>query len=173
MPPFREGPIIVDRRFDADALYELRRIGHEHQINIVDASYDIPRGAKVIKFPGSSAEALLGIVRLIPIEKDSVEIMERDAELEQDDPDGQHISAQASHAFEDALETARHENDIDLDVHWNYRHVQAGSNGAGFYDDANNAPNSLFVLTTDDLPFACVSLVAGHSQRTTGKNGLN
>jgi L-fucose mutarotase/ribose pyranase (RbsD/FucU family) len=166
MPPFRENPVIVDRRLDGEALHELRDMGHGHRVNIVDASYDIPRGARVIKYPGSSAEALLGIVRLIPIEGD-VEIMERDAELADADPLAQNISAKASHAFEE-VETKLAEDDIDLITFvWNYRNGEADSNGdGGFYDVADNAPKNLFVRTVDDLPFACASLIVGHSQLT-------
>ena len=156
MPPFREGPIKVDRRFDGDALKELREIGHGHAINIVDASYDIPRGSKVIRFPGSSADALLGVVRLIPIEGEVV-IMDRDEEMDATDPRAESVSAIASRLFEEALDIARNDG-VELDCHWVLRD--------GFYEDANNAPYALFIRTIDTLPFACALLDTGHSQQT-------
>jgi L-fucose mutarotase/ribose pyranase (RbsD/FucU family) len=161
MPPFREGPVIVTRKLDGETLQELRTIGHEHQVNIVDASYDIPRGARTVNFPGSSAEALLGIARLIPIEDDAVSVMVRDRGWGDENP------AQATTAFEEVAVRLRSEG-IDLkELIHSHRNYDAGSpKGAGFYDVANSAPAALFVRTIDDLPFACASLVVGHSQRT-------
>lgn len=159
MPPFRKGPIVVDRRFDGEALLELRDIGHGHRVTIVDDSYDIPRGAKTIKFPGSAAEALLGVVRLISIEG-PVEIMARDEKLATTDPTKDHISAEASKAFDRAQDIARIEG-IDLEIEGLHREGEDG-----FYDKAKNAPNSLFIWAVDELPFACASLIVNHAQLT-------
>jgi L-fucose mutarotase/ribose pyranase (RbsD/FucU family) len=140
-------------------LHELRDIGHGHHVNIVDDSYDIPRGAKMIRFPGSAAEALLGVVRLVPVEG-SVEIMVRDDNLAAADPNEEHVSARARDAFGAALAQAEAEG-IELETEGFQREGEDG-----FYDRANNAPNSLFIRAVDPLPFACAALTVGHAQRT-------
>jgi L-fucose mutarotase/ribose pyranase (RbsD/FucU family) len=167
MPPFRKRTII-DPRFDGEALHELRDIGHGHRINIVDASYDIPRGARVIKFPGSSADALLGIIRLIPIEDNEVAIMEQDAEFANSPLS--HIARRASLAFEQIVDKlpAKNEPELLRRRRLTEEEVLDTPGNVGFYELANrNIEQSLFVRTTDELPFACASLVAGHSQRTS------
>ncbi len=184
MPPFRNGFIEVDLKFDGDALKALRDIGHGHRINIVDASYDIPRGAEIVKYPGTSAEAFLGVVKLIPIEgEDSahpdVTVMSPDATLAieiEDKPN--HVAARAGEAFfaagEDLvqMQVGSHVNIGDsfastdwTDTSSRVREDIAGLDG--FYTIASNPREQhLFIKTIDELPFACVSLVAGHSQRT-------
>lgn len=167
MPPFRKGPIEVDRHFTGEALHELRDIGHGHRINIVDASYNIPRGARVIDYPGSSAEAFMGVVRLIPIENDFALIMDRDEKFQRDDPQGERTSGQAGRAFVEAASTLDSEG-LDLELEWAYKDSESGPTCLenSFYYEANFARNRTFIKTIDDLPFACASLVVGHSQRT-------
>lgn len=181
MPPLREMPISVDRRLDGETLHELRDIGHGHRINIVDASYDIPRGARVVKFPGTSAQALEAVVRIIPIEGENndhatspIVVMDADAELEsQFTDDGgtinyEHIAKQAAAAF---FKVGTKLNELGVgtvdwqDLQYSYRHDM--ETGEGFYTMANGSPEtSLFIRTIDELPFACASVIAGHSQRT-------
>ncbi|HTB49205.1 MAG TPA: hypothetical protein VK712_03925 [Verrucomicrobiae bacterium] len=168
MPPFRQGPIEVDRRLDGEALHELREVGHGRRITIVDASYDIPDGVKTIKFPGSSAEALLGIVRLVPLEEGSVvEYMRPDPSLEES---SQTVIA-ARVAFRKAAEALDEQaGRIGINLYPLYRkdedEAAQNSGDPGFYSVANNeGQRHLFVRTIDDLPFACASFVVGHSQR--------
>ncbi len=165
MPPFRKRPILVDPRFDGDALKELRDIGHGHRVNVVDASYDIPRGAKIVKFPGSSADALKGIVRLIPVEDDRVDVMLRDPELRDVPNDSVYI--QADHEFDEAMAQLIDTDRIELEIYHRFRQTeQEEIEPEGFYAMANeHGDNTLYVLTIDELPFACASIVAGHSQR--------
>jgi L-fucose mutarotase/ribose pyranase (RbsD/FucU family) len=173
MPPFREGPIEVDPRFDGEALHELRDIGHGHRVNIVDRSYDIPRGARTIKFPGSSADALLGIVRLVPLEEGSiVEYMRPDATIETAIEGSNSVNFAARSAFRDAAEVlVKQPRRIGINLYPLYRKDEdesaQNSGDPGFYTVANSGDERhLFVRTIDDLPFACASLVVGHSQRT-------
>ncbi len=181
MPPLRETPIVVDRRLDGETLHELRDVGHGHRVNVVDASYDIPRGARVVKFPGTSAQALEAVVRIIPIEGENNElgcspivVMDADAELEsQFTDDGtinyEHIAKRAAATFF-KVGTQLNELEIGTEVDWQdlqYRYRQDSSEGEGFYSMANGSPEtSLFIRTIDELPFACASVVVGHSQRT-------
>lgn len=163
MPPFREGKIEVDRRLDGETLQELRDIGHGHRITIVDASYDIPRGSRVLKFPGSSADALLSVIKLIPIEDTAFEVMDADSDWEADG-EATEVERRAGAAFtrvEDELVEIEG-GEIQNGIAYKPR---KGENG--FYATANN-PNEpgLFIRTTDDLPFACVTFLAGHSQIT-------
>ncbi len=167
MPPFRTGPIEVDRRFDGNVLRELRDIGHGHRVNIVDASYDIPRGTRVVKFPGSSADALKGIVQLIPVENDRLDIMIPDPVVADE---SHYLVAHAECRFRAAADKLRDPSGPNINLvavfHNRYAGQEEGT-PTGFYDLANNhGINTLFVRTIDELPFACVSLVAGHSQRT-------
>lgn len=182
MPPLRETPIRIDRRLDGETLHELRDIGHGHRVNIVDASYDIPRGARVVKFPGTSAQALEAVVLIIPIEGENNElgqspivVMDADAELESQFTDAsgnidyEHIAKQAAATFF-KVGTRLNELEIGVEVDWQdlqYKYRQDGVTGEGFYSMANGSPeNSLFIRTIDELPFACASVVVGHSQRT-------
>jgi L-fucose mutarotase/ribose pyranase (RbsD/FucU family) len=165
MPPFRKGPIVVDRRFDGEALHALRDAGHGRRINIVDASYDTPEGATKIRFPGSSADALSGIVRLIPIEAGEVTYMQPDPEADTD------IARTAGKRFERVVKSlAEQENPIKIELNERYREngaELAESGRPGFYSLANTGNEQrIFVVTVDSLPFACASLVIGHSQRT-------
>ena len=170
MPPFRQGPIVVDRHINGETLMELREIGHGHRVNVVDASYDIPRGARVVHYPGSSAAALEGILSLIPNEG-YVDVMHPDPDIPPGDPNGYKAAVAFGKILdEDIVKEGR--------PYWRYRLAEQqaadvdkgdGSDAElGFYDIANNhGPNTLFVRTIDDLPFACASLVVGHSQRTS------
>lgn len=167
MPPFREGPIIIDQRIDEDLIYVLRKAGHGVRLNIVDRSYDVPPDAEKLKFPGSSADALLGIVRLIPVEDNSVTIMLPDTDHA---PETHPTSFMAGVAFEDVVAQLRAQNNpVELEeLAGVYRKDDVpGGSDPGFYNLAKNPDERhIFVHTIDDLPFACVSLVVGHSQLT-------
>lgn len=167
MPPFRHGSIEVDSLLLGEALHELRDIGHGHRINIVDASYDIPRGKRVVGYPGASARALDSIARLIPIEGYRVEIMAVDRQIAKD-ARSDHISARAGSLFSTVVERSLESAGIALELEWLYRDAEYGDFEADrfFYDVANSADNSTFFRTIDNLPFACATFVAGHSQLT-------
>jgi L-fucose mutarotase/ribose pyranase (RbsD/FucU family) len=162
MPPFREKPVRVDPLIDGEMLHELRDIGHGHWVHIVDASYDIPRDAKVVNYSGTSANALLGIARLIPIDTDERyhHIMTRGENAGEEDPDEKKVSAQALKAFEEIVDQllTDEEGQIFLDPYYSYPE--------DFHAEVDDEPKSLFVRTIDDLPFACMSLRVGHSQLT-------
>lgn len=165
MPPFREGQIKIDRGLSGDLLKFLREVGHGHRVNVVDASYDIPRGATVLDYPGSSAAALVGILSLIPIEGDEVTYMETDQQLDrvQDHGSVQFAARAALHAVQDGLK----EDGIGIAFDGRYRLDEQETEKVGFYSMANGQlETTTFVRTIDDLPYACASLVVGHSQRT-------
>lgn len=167
MPRFRDGPIEVNPFFDGETLSELRDVGHGHRINIVDASYDIPRSSRRVDFPQSSAEALLGVARLIPIEDDLVIVMSPDPELGGKETKEvlEDINGVAWRKFE-AMRRILGDRRLKM-IEGRYRYGKDESDCVGFYDLANNPDEAhLFMRTIDDLPFACASLVAGHSQRT-------
>ena len=175
MPPFREGNIQVDRKFNGEALRFLRDVGHGHRINIVDASYDIPEGSRIIDFPGSSAEAYEEIIRLIPIEGEGdgklPMLMGSDKKMKDllEENEG-HPANRAFGAFY-AAEVRLNKDGIG-DADWSGSDVvrrldDDDPSGNGFYTIANDPDQPhTFIRTVDDLPFACASLVVGHSQRT-------
>lgn len=190
MPPFRRGPIEVNPGFQGDALGKIRDVGHGHRINVVDASYDIPDGSTIFDFPGSSADALKSIVRLIPIEGEhegqpAITIMSPDTKsrheidkiIDQGAAENE-VSCRALIAFMEALEELNQEGvgpalhgrrSIDwMNADLRYRLDADEVNWTtGFYGMANNPDEPhFFVRTIDDLPFACASLIVGHSQLT-------
>ncbi|HSX36684.1 MAG TPA: hypothetical protein VLG13_00985 [Patescibacteria group bacterium] len=161
MPPFRERRVLIDRNLDGDLLKFLRDVGHGHRINIVDASYDIPASSRVFKYPGTSAQALLGIAVLIPVEADKVTIMAPDPGSED-----KSINVQARTAFaKGAFALASAYEFVDLGIDYLSRNAEADGE-LGFYGLANESTAShSFIRTIDELPFACASLVVGHSQK--------
>lgn len=167
MPPFRKGPIIVSRRFSADALHELRERGHGHRFNVVDASYPIPPGARTITFPGTTAEALLDIARIIPIEDNSVTLMDCDTVFDKDPMDS--VNKAASNAAEDIAATLQDDDSpVELTFYERRRLTEEEEPGElGFYELADDPSQAAtYVRTIDPLPFACLTFRAGHSQRT-------
>jgi L-fucose mutarotase/ribose pyranase (RbsD/FucU family) len=178
MPPFREGPIRVDRRLSGVLLKELREVGHGHRINIVDASYDIPRESVVHDFPGDSADAYLSIARVIPIEREDSEgevdvcAMLPDQHLLDNVVPGiadSRIYIKARSNFKGVgSKLTREIEKVDFtNIEECSRHDGVDYEGSkGFYSLANSQANPhFFVRTIDELPFACISLVVGHSQR--------
>lgn len=195
MPPFREGPIKIDRKLSGELLHFLREVGHGHRINIVDASYDIPLGSTVIEYPGATAEAFEAIARLIRIdgEEDSTSPVVNITEMLWDEkfndiankkPKPDHVAFLASNALHDSyrrLEADKvgvphrkglppllypQESQLYSRTHKD-QVPRVAEEEQGFYSIANSSEEPrTFIRTQDDLPFACVSLVVGHSQRT-------
>ncbi len=188
MPPFREGPIKIDRKLSGEALHFLRDVGHGHRINIVDASYDIPPHAVIIDFPGTTAEAYEAIIRCIPIENENSEKQTKVVGMawDEDLDTGEDFEAYessiytlAARAIQEAGDrlmvdgVSRAKGDEGTYMVWGESDESIGrldgeeAGQQGFYSIANNPDQPhTFIRTQDDLPFACVSLVVGHSQRT-------
>lgn len=163
MPPFRNQEVKVDPNFNGNVLGTLRDIGHGRRINLVDRSYDIPEGTTILDYPGSTADALLGVVRLIPVEEDLVTIMNPDPDI---DPD---TAAYDAHRDFVALAVTLRAEDKPISLSPVFRRDEDEDSGAsGFYALASN-PNERHIYIRcmlEELPFACATLVAGHSQRT-------
>lgn len=192
MPPFREGPIKVDRKLSGELLHFLRDVGHGHRINIVDASYDIPEGSTVIEYPGSTSEAFEAITRVIPLEVETAPQVKNTIEMRADRAiderigfyeSEKHIAFAAARALEGSYKRLRDDGiypeggwkdtvrvTFRLDEDEIADALAEGEDAKvydGFYNIANNPDKPhTFIRTQDDLPFACVSLVVGHSQRT-------
>lgn len=192
MPPFREGPIKIDRRLSGEMLHFLRDVGHGHRINIVDASYDIPQGSTVIEYPGSTAEAFEAVTRVIPLEVESAPLAENTIEMRTDksieekvgfDESQKHVASAASRALARSFERLRNdgiypeggwETSVGVRFRLDEDEITDAMNEGpdaevydGFYTIANNPDKPhTFIRTQDNLPFACVSLVVGHSQLT-------
>ena len=159
MPPLKG----IDRGLDGDALRALETSGHGRRLAIVDASYDIPRWAEVVDYHGlSSANALLGIVRLIPVE----------GELEFMSPDPPETICAALKIFNGVARMLEREGHLPTDEKGEAtvleRHrldEQEEVLTQGFYSIVNDREaDTLFVRTRDGLPYACATFVIGHSQ---------
>ncbi|HUD06720.1 MAG TPA: RbsD/FucU domain-containing protein [Candidatus Saccharimonadales bacterium] len=150
MPPLKG----IDRGINGVLLKALEETGHGDHIAIVDPSYSIPEGARIVDYQGnSSARALKGILALVPIEDEShVLLMMPDT--------GQHPHEAVSE-FEEALGD-------EYETDWLTRYGKDNPSGVGFYDLVNNpverAQNTLFVRTRDEKAFACAMIVVGNSQ---------
>lgn len=149
MPPFING----DPALTGDAYKALRDSGHCRLVAVVDASYNIPRDAQVIDYLGdSSANALASIIELVPVEPDS---------------DGTDIVCMAPDLGSDSG-AARREFEEWIDDKYGVDYVQRLSENEtedtlGFYDIVNNG-ETLFIRTSDTLPYSCAYFVLGHSQ---------
>ena len=149
MPPLKG----IDRGLNGDALKVLEEAGHGTQIVIVDPSYDIPEYARVIPYQGdSSASALMGILSLVPHEKDGaydVTCMAAD--------EGE---ADAGAAFKEVTD------DLGLDLGYQPRLETLGGIEPGFYADANGIEKrTIFFRTRDEKTYACARFTVGHSQK--------
>lgn len=147
MPPLKG----IDRGLNGDALKALEEAGHGQRIAIVDPSYAIPEGARVIPYQGeSSATALKGILSLIPIEKihgSDALIMEADER-----PD----DCEATKAFDQVAV------ELGLVLGSIQRH-DTSDLFTGFYTEVNQ-PDTLFFRTRDEKAYACATFIVGHSQ---------
>jgi hypothetical protein len=153
MPPFRSEKILVDPLFDGEMLHELRDIGYGHEIVIVNVVYDTPRDARVVRYPGSTADAYLGIATLVPIEEQSL-VMEGNPEGP--DKGDDELDEVADKLRE--LSMSGWARDFSPDLVW------ADNGEKGFRDHVGEKSNTLFVRTIDELPFACVSLTVANPQ---------
>lgn len=151
MPPLKG----VDRGLNGNALKALEESGHEDKIVIVDPSYSIPEGAKVIDYQGdSSAQALRGILNLVPHEPLAL--------------DGWDATCMAADSAEeecparDAFKKVAGE--LGLALGTRTRHGTDEYPG-GFYSRANGLERpTLFVRTRDEKAYACAMFIVGHSQ---------
>jgi hypothetical protein len=125
----------------------------------VDASYNIPRWAEVIAYHGrSSASALFGIVKLVPVEENRIDFM-------MPDPSADSPAYRAQNGFELAADELEEELQIKLKTGNIPRLDLYSPHGKGFYTIANNVEeDTLFVRTRDRLPYACATFIVGHSQ---------
>lgn len=159
MPPFREERR-VDRGLPGKALETLERSGHLRRMAIVDTSYPIPRWAEEVDYRGrSSADALLGVVRLVPVEG-VVEFMSPDPD------DNREEAKEALKAFNQAFVELESEiPELQDQVGERHRLDDDEPEGVGFYSLANDPhADTLFLRTGDRLPYACATFVIGHSQ---------
>ncbi|MBI2592119.1 hypothetical protein HYW36_01445 [Candidatus Saccharibacteria bacterium] len=155
MPPLKS----IDRGLDGDALRALEKSGHGRRLAIVDASYNIPRWAEVVNYHGSSsADALFGIVKLVPVEEASMDFMVPDPDKEGE--------TRALEAFQKVAERiAKEMPEVDAGAGEYPRLDKDSDEGAGFYTVVNDQEqDTLFVRTRDRLPYACATFVIGHAQ---------
>jgi len=159
VPAFRETALTIDPRFNNKPLQELSAMGASHRITIVNANYDIPGGMQSVGFPGSSADALLGIARLIPIEEEVI-ILRHENQVRDV------IEYESGRAFYRADMTLRNQ-EPPIILKLKNRCQSTADNlfkRPGFYQVISNPyEQHLFVRTIDELPFACCSLVVAHN----------
>jgi hypothetical protein len=159
MPPLKG----IDRGLTGEALKALEESGHGRRIAIVDASYDIPRSAQKVDYRGqSSAQALLGVLKLAPIENKSLTIMGPDGDAQADDPE---LAWQASRDIEEAYRSIDWGEEFPGGANLARRldEDQGATVQEGFYTIANSS-DTLFIRTPDTLPYACATFLVGHSQ---------
>lgn len=153
MPPLKG----IDRGLNGDCLKALEEVGHGAQIAVVDASYDIPLGAQVINYQGdSSAQALRGILALVPLDNNSGE----DVDVVVMNPDLPETTCAARDAFIRVI------RDLGLTDGGLRRLNEDNHLGTGFYAHVNDPEkHTLFVRTRDEKAYACATFVVGHSQK--------
>ena len=150
MPPLKG----IDRGLNGGALKALEESGHGERIAIVDPSYAIPEGSRVVSYQGdSSAQALRGILRLVPLEG-PVTCMLADENVT------------TNEAHEEFIEVI-HELGVQAD--WRDRHdtdlPDSRYDWRGFYTIVNNSDEStIFLRTRDKKAYACATFLVGHSQ---------
>lgn len=158
MPPLKG----IDRGLDGKVLKILEESGHGEQVVIVDPSYAIPEGARVVDYHGdSSAQALRGILALVPSEatKQGFDVVSMDA-----DPDDSSLSPNALNAFKEVVAS------LGLRLGYEPRlpswpvETSTDETEAGFYANANDPEKSIFVRTRDPRAYACARFIVGHSQ---------
>lgn len=163
MPPLKG----IDRGLDGEALRILEQTGHGRQIAIVDPSYEIPADAwkesRVYDYHGStSADALLGILKLVPVD----EPLHEHPEVVVMHPDEGDERKEATTAFEHAVDELgelriAYVPRLDSDV----SSFDEPDLGKGFYSLANDPEKkTVFFRTRDTKAYACAMFVVGHSQ---------
>ena len=158
MPPLRG----IDRGLNGEALKALEESGHGQMIAVVDSSYPIPREAQVIDYRGpSSAAALEGVLRLVPVEPGPLYMMMPDSD------DSRAIAKEAQGHTGAAI--GRVARELDERELWMLQLTAVArldtDSQPGFYSIVDKA-DTLFIRTIDDLPYACAAFVIGHSQRS-------
>lgn len=148
MPPLRfpRHVLDIDRRFTPEALANLRAIGHLGRVVVGDTSLLVPDGCSSAYWLGeSSADALRATLQLIPVEAGSrVTLMGVD-------------SAREPSSAYDRLRQVVDDLSLDFEVR-----KRLGSDG--FYNLAQEAAATTYLLTGDPRPYACAQFVVGHSQ---------
>lgn len=159
MPPFREERL-VDRGLPGKALEALERSGHLRRMAIVDTSYPIPRWAEEVDYRGrSSADALLGVVRLVPVEG-VVEFMSPDPD------DNREEAKEALETFNQVFVELESEiPELQDKVGERHRLDIDEPERVGFYSLVNNQEvDTFFIRTNDRHLYACATFIIGHSQ---------
>lgn len=154
MPPLKG----IDRGINGEMLKALEEIGHGAQIAVVDASYDIPVGSQVVNYQGdSTAQALEGILKLVPIDEDKNVIS-----LMGPDDHG----AECPALRDELAVTQRLGLQAGVIKRLGEPSAAEWSGGyLGFYRIANNPEvHTLFVRTRDEKAYACAQFIVGHSQ---------
>ncbi len=161
MPPLRG----IDRGLNGEALKALEESGHGRRLAIVDASYNIPRWAQVVEYHGhSSAQALLGIGRLLPIELGSIRVMIADREEESHRAELE-FAESCNHLTDELKQNLGYEGIYRLDDQESDFRGESPIKSLGFYSLANNeVEDTLYVRTRDTLPYACATFIIGHMQ---------
>lgn len=171
MPPLKG----IDRGLTGEVLKALEESGHGRRLAVVDASYNIPRWAQTVDYRGqTSAEALAGVLALVPVDEESITIMVCDPSDENKN------STEAEGIFKDVVVKAGYNKNYSLaergyDQLAEEAAMIESEGGATieeftasikpFYDLANNPDeDTLFIRTPDTLPYACATFVIGHSQ---------
>lgn len=161
MPPL----LGIERGIDGDMLKALEEIGHGAQIAVVDASYDIPEGAHVVKYCGdSSPRALAGIIALVPVDEDMPRLGgERSRSIVCMEPDDAGESGTVLEEFANTIPSdmilvaAKRNGDAA------YR--EDSRTAQGFYAVANSPEaHTLFVRTRDPRKYGCAVFTVGHNQ---------
>jgi hypothetical protein len=153
MPPLKG----IDRGLTGEALKALEESGHGRRLAIVDASYNIPRWAQTVDYRReTSSQALMGILRLVPVEGDHIDLMSPDPD--DDKPTSHEAYIRLSSCIEHLFDGHKQGNVHRLDE-------QENAGEKGFYSLANNQEeDTLFFRTSDKLPYACATFIIGHSQ---------
>ncbi|MEI9913567.1 MAG: RbsD/FucU domain-containing protein [Candidatus Saccharibacteria bacterium] len=151
MPPLKG----IDRGINGNMLKVLEESGHGDRIVVIDPSYSVPEGAKVIDYQGdSSASALVGILRLVPSES-VITIMDADPSNE--------VSNRAGLEFIKSLGGAGLMADLATPLPRLTEDAPVGQ--VGFYELVNGIEvPTIFVRTRDELAYACATFIVGHSQ---------
>jgi L-fucose mutarotase/ribose pyranase (RbsD/FucU family) len=151
MPPLKG----IDRGLNGEALKGLEEIGHGSQIAIVDPSYPIPEGARVIPYMGeSSASALKGVLALVPHEPDGAYDV-----ICMDSTDGSDTEAY------DAFSKVTDEIGLKLGCQNRFASPLDPEMDPGFYADTGDPERrTLYLRTRDTKAFACARFTVGHSQ---------
>lgn len=162
MPPL----IGIDRGIDGEMLKALEEIGHGAQIVVVDASYDIPEGAQTVSYHGdSSARALTGILKLVPVDENDVWTLtgKKVGKVVAMLPDPPETECAALAELREAFPLGNGPVLVGA-TRFGQEH-EKGVTKRGFYAAANDPEkHTLFVRTRDEKAYACAMFAVGHSQ---------